>query len=119
MLPRSIERELERAEAGLEAVIGQLVEMRLDSTEWLQALTSIAGALQVLRAACPKDARNSAVISRLRGIQARVSRVQQLLEAAAAFYCGCLVLGRTENVCYAPGGEMVSFSSGGRMQLEA
>jgi|SRR5579875_1025088 len=119
MSPNQIDRELERVESNLDAIIQQLVEMRPESADWPAKLASVA---ETLRGACSTYSslsRGVDVRVRLGSIQTRVDRAQRLLESAAAFYCGCLIVRRAEDCCYARDGEALSYSSGARMQLEA
>jgi len=116
MATKQVLQSLESADENLRRAIAQLVEMRFGVPQCGGALQS---AVQDLRSAVAGAAPGPELKPLVQRIRAHTARVQALLDAAAAFYCGWASAAPAGPATYAPDGQLLRNGGGGRMMLNA
>ena len=117
----SVEALLVEANEKLDAAIEELV--RRPCSPQAASLSEIATLLQSA-AACgrnflARDRSASQIGVLLRNISVRAARVQRLLDAAAAFYQGCISAHCSAPSGYAADGQWIPSAGPGRFRIEA
>lgn len=116
MAKEQVLQSLESADESLRRAIAQLVEMRFGVP---QCRGSLDDAAKKLRSAMDRAVPEPELRQMVQRIRAHAVRVQALLDAAAAFYCGWSSAAPAGPPSYAPDGQLVRDEGGGRLMLNA
>jgi len=119
MATEQIRESLEKADASLRQATADLIEMRSGAPRWNKSLEQ---ALQNLQTAVQDPAFETgkeSLRTLVQSVRTEVVRIQALLDAAAAFYCGCGSAAPQGPDTYAPDGELQREGGGGRLTLNA
>jgi hypothetical protein len=119
MATEQIRESLEKAGASLRRATAEIIEMRPGAPRWNNSLEQ---ALQNLRTAVQDPAFETgkeSLRTLVQSVRSEVVRIQALLDAAAAFYCGWGSATPAGPDTYAPDGELRREGGGGRLTLNA
>jgi hypothetical protein len=121
MATEPVLQSLESADESLRHAIAQLIEMRFGVPQCRGALHEAAEKLRsaVSRAVPGPEINQPELKQMVRRMRAHMVRVQALLDAAAAFYCGWVSAAPPGPPSYAPDGQLLRDEGGGRLMLNA
>jgi hypothetical protein len=119
MATERIRESLEKAEASLRRATAELIEMRFGSPQWNKALEQALRNLQTAVQDPAFETGKESLRMLVQSVRTEVVRIQALLDAAAAFYCGWTSATPAGPGAYAPDGELQREGGGGRLTLNA
>jgi hypothetical protein len=114
-----VRQSLENADESLRRAIAQLVEMRFGVPRCAGALDDAVENLRAALTAASAEPARDTLKPIVQSIRAHAARVQALLDSAAAFYCGWTAAVPAGPDTYAPDGQLLRDSGGGRVMMNA
>jgi len=119
MATEHIRESLEQADASLRQASAELIEMRFGAPRWNKSLEQALQNLQTAVKDPAFEAGKESLRMLVKSVRTEVVRIQALLDAAAAFYCGWSSATPAGPETYAPDGELQREGGSGRLTLNA
>ena len=119
MATEQVRESLEKADESLRRAIAQLVEMRFGVPQCRVALDNAVGNLQAALSSAAGDAERDSLRPVVQNIRSHAIRVQTLLDSAATLHYGWHSVAPAGPDTYAPDGQVLRESGGGRLMLNA
>lgn len=119
MTQQEAQKHLECAGKRLEETINQVVQKPYTIARCYEQLQETAKRLDMIRKSMPSDSLGSSLGPPLRAIRAQLSRLEQLLDNAASFYCASLSGRDPHSEIYTPEGALQPTVPVGGLKLEA
>jgi hypothetical protein len=119
MTVKEIRRDLEAMDKNLEGLIERLTAAPSRIYELQPRLVELAAIMGKIREHRSSLNQNPSFISLIRDIQARLARLQLLLDSAVNFYCGAISAAISQSGAYLPNGEVSHWGNSGYLQVQA
>jgi hypothetical protein len=119
MRAKEIRRDLEAMDRNLENLIERLTLAPSHAHELQPKLAQLAVLMGEMREHRSSLTQNPQLFSLIRNIQARLARLQMLLDSAVTFYCGAISAAISQTGAYTPSGEVSHPGNSGYLHVQA
>jgi hypothetical protein len=119
MTAKEIRRNLETIDKTLENFVQTVMAAPARAADLQPRLTELAGIMKNMHEQHASLKHDPQVVCLIRNIQARLARLQLLLDSAVTFYCGAISAAISQTGAYTANGELPYRENSGYLHLQA